>query len=139
MVSMVFVGGAQGLRGPSRARLTRYLFRHSHGGTGFASFHTPILVAASLLPGPRHQPQFRASPAGAIAEPLSGRECDILHLIAQGRIDKEIARMLSISPETVKSHVKSIFIKLNAQKRARAVSRALSLGLIGTPRPDPIQ
>jgi len=47
--------------------------------------------------------------------------------------------MLSISPETVKSHVKSIFIKLNAQKRARAVSRALSLGLIGTPRPDPIQ
>jgi LuxR family maltose regulon positive regulatory protein len=41
--------------------------------------------------------------------------------------------MLSIAPETVKTHVKNIFIKLNVQKRAQAVSRAQSLGMIITP------
>src|SRR5262245_38933267 len=92
-----------------------------------------VAAAASLLPGPRYQPLFRAIQAGAIAEPLSGRECDIVHLIAQGYVNKEIARMLSISPETVKSHVKKIFIKLSVQKRAQAVWRAQSLGLIHTP------
>ena len=73
------------------------------------------LVVAALLP---------------IAEALSGRERDILCLIAQGCVDKEIARALSISPATVKSHVGNIFTKLNVQKRAHAVSRAQQLGLI---------
>ena len=81
----------------------------------------------------RYQSQVQASPTSPIAEPLSVREGDILNLIAEGRADKEIARLLSIAPETVKSHVKNIFIKLNVQKRAQAVSRAQSLGLIGTP------
>jgi LuxR family maltose regulon positive regulatory protein len=81
----------------------------------------------------RYQSQVKASPTSAIAEPLSLREGDVLNLIAQGQSDKEIARILSISPETVKSHVKHIFIKLNVQKRAQAVSRAQSLGLVGTP------
>jgi LuxR family maltose regulon positive regulatory protein len=91
----------------------------------------------------RYKSQVKASPTSAIAEPLrvregdtvtlSVREGDILNLIAQGRADKEIARTLSIAPETVKSHVKNVFIKLNVQKRAQAVSRAQSLGLIATP------
>ena len=80
-----------------------------------------------------YQSQVKASSTTAVAEPLSVREGDILNLIAQGQSDKEIARILSISPETVKSHVKHIFIKLNVQKRAQAVSRAQSLGLVGTP------
>jgi LuxR family maltose regulon positive regulatory protein len=66
----------------------------------------------------------------AIAETLTGRERDILHLIAQGCVDKEIAQTLSISPATVKSHVGNIFTKLNVQKRAHAVSLAQRLGLI---------
>jgi len=90
-------------------------------------------IAAPLPRGPRDQSQFRASPPGAIAETLTGRERDILHLIAQGRVDKEIARTLSILPTTVKSHVGNIFIKFKVQKRAHAVSRAQRLGLIDTP------
>jgi DNA-binding CsgD family transcriptional regulator len=70
--------------------------------------------------------------ASAISDPLSVREGDILDLIAQGRSNKEIARILSIAPETVKTHVKHIFIKLNVEKRAQAVSRAYSLRLVGT-------
>jgi LuxR family maltose regulon positive regulatory protein len=46
-------------------------------------------------------------------------------LIAEGQSNKEIARALGITPETVKSHVKSIFVKLAVDKRAQA------LGLVG--------
>jgi DNA-binding CsgD family transcriptional regulator len=55
---------------------------------------------------------------------LSPRERTILELIARGQSNKEIARELGITPETVKSHVKNIFIKLEVDKRAKAVARA---------------
>jgi LuxR family transcriptional regulator, maltose regulon positive regulatory protein len=63
-------------------------------------------------------------------ERLSSRERGIVELIAQGQSNKEIARTLGIAPETVKSHVKSIFTKLEVDKRAQAVSRAQALGLV---------
>jgi LuxR family maltose regulon positive regulatory protein len=66
--------------------------------------------------------------------PLSRREGDILKLIADGLSNKEIARDLAIAPETVKSHVKNIFIKLNVERRVQAVSRAQMLGLADTHR-----
>jgi LuxR family maltose regulon positive regulatory protein len=67
----------------------------------------------------------------AVSETLSAREADILKLIADGLSNKEIARDLAIAPETVKTHVKNIFAKLNVERRAQAVSRAQSLGLAG--------
>ena len=60
---------------------------------------------------------------------LSPREQSILELIGQGRSNKEIARQLHISPETVKSHVKNVFSKLGVERRAQAVYQAQSLGL----------
>jgi LuxR family transcriptional regulator, maltose regulon positive regulatory protein len=80
------------------------------------------------------EPQQAATPiaASAFSEPLSAREGDILRMIAEGLSNKEIARNLAIAPETVKSHVKHIFTKLNVEKRAQAVSRAQILGLTGT-------
>ena len=68
-----------------------------------------------------------------IAESLSGRERNVLELIGHGQSNKEIARDLGVTPETVKSHVKNIFAKLGVQRRAQAVSRAQSLGLIRMP------
>jgi LuxR family maltose regulon positive regulatory protein len=50
--------------------------------------------------------------------------------IATGLSNKQIARRLDITPETVKSHTKSIFAKLAAQTRAQAVAHAEALGLI---------
>ncbi|MFL9906321.1 LuxR C-terminal-related transcriptional regulator [Paraburkholderia sp. RL17-337-BIB-A] len=64
-------------------------------------------------------------------ESLSPRERNIVELIAEGQSNKEIARALGITPETVKSHVKSIFVKLAVDKRAQAVARAQALGLVG--------
>jgi ATP/maltotriose-dependent transcriptional regulator MalT len=80
----------------------------------------------------RYQSEPQQTATSAAVESLSAREGDILKLIAEGLSNKEIARNLAITPETVKSHVKHIFIKLNVEKRAQAVSRAQMLGLAGT-------
>jgi LuxR family maltose regulon positive regulatory protein len=61
---------------------------------------------------------------------LSPRERNILEQIGHGRSNKQIALELGIAPETVKSHVKNIFVKLAVEKPAQAVSRAQSLGLL---------
>ncbi|MFM0205821.1 LuxR C-terminal-related transcriptional regulator [Paraburkholderia sediminicola] len=74
---------------------------------------------------PNSQPQRETE-----RDRLSSRERGIVELIAQGQSNKEIARTLGITPETVKSHVKSIFTKLEVDKRAQAVSRAQALGLV---------
>jgi LuxR family maltose regulon positive regulatory protein len=61
---------------------------------------------------------------------LSAREHTIVLLMGHGLTNKMIARQLSIAPETVKSHAKSIFWKLTVQTRAQAVYRASTLGLL---------
>jgi two-component system NarL family response regulator len=73
--------------------------------------------------------------ANKLAERVSGetvseRELDVLKLMAQGKSNKEIGSMLFISPGTVKSHVKSIFAKLNVNSRAEAVANAAHRALI---------
>jgi LuxR family maltose regulon positive regulatory protein len=83
----------------------------------------------------RYQSDPQQTPTSAIADPLSAREADILKFIAEGRSNKEIARNLAIAPETVKSHIKHIFTKLNVEKRAQAVSRAQILGVASNRSP----
>ena len=61
---------------------------------------------------------------------LSARERTIVLLMGHGLSNKRIARQLSIAPETVKSHAKSLFWKLTVQTRAQAVYRASALGLL---------
>jgi DNA-binding CsgD family transcriptional regulator len=64
------------------------------------------------------------------SDAITARERDVLTRIGQGYSNKRIARSLEISPETVKSHVKHIFSKLDVATRSAAVSRAASLGLL---------
>jgi LuxR family maltose regulon positive regulatory protein len=77
-----------------------------------------------------YQPDLSANPALTVVESLSPRKRNIVERIGQGRSNKEIARELGIAPETVKSHIKNIFVKLAVDRRAQAVSRAQSLGLV---------
>jgi DNA-binding CsgD family transcriptional regulator len=63
-------------------------------------------------------------------EALSRREVSIVERIGQGHSNKEIARLLGIAPETVKSHVKRIFSKLGVERRAQVVCLAHALGLV---------
>ena len=60
----------------------------------------------------------------------SARELEVLALIAKGRSNKEIAVILGVSDETVKTHVSNIMQKLHAQDRAHAVTEAIRLGLL---------
>lgn len=62
--------------------------------------------------------------------PLSRRETGILRMIAHGMSNKHIAQSLGITPETVKSHAKSIFVKLATRTRAQAVARAEAIGFL---------
>jgi LuxR family maltose regulon positive regulatory protein len=66
---------------------------------------------------------------------LSPRECEILDLIADGQSNKAIARRLGLGPETVKTHLKSVFAKLGVARRTQAVLRAEELGLVRVQRP----
>lgn len=68
--------------------------------------------------------------AGLSYDPLTGRELEVLSLLALGLSNKEIAAKLSISETTVKSHMRGIFGKLNVLSRTGAVAEASRRGLI---------
>ncbi|HYI49706.1 MAG TPA: LuxR C-terminal-related transcriptional regulator [Allosphingosinicella sp.] len=61
---------------------------------------------------------------------LTPRECEILELLAAGQSNKEMARALGISPNTVKTHVARVYEKLEVQRRIQAVEKARWLALI---------
>ena len=63
-------------------------------------------------------------------EPLTPRETAVLQLIADGWANREIGQLLSISEETVKSHVRQLLARLHARNRAHAVSVAFRRRLI---------
>lgn len=67
---------------------------------------------------------------GALPEPLTAREIEVLELVAQGCSNKGIAGRLGISDQTVKFHLASITGKLGASNRTDAVRRAVRAGLI---------
>lgn len=61
---------------------------------------------------------------------LTGRETDVLQLLAQGYCNKTIARELGIGVGTVKTHVKGVFDKLGATARTHAVALATQRGMV---------
>jgi DNA-binding NarL/FixJ family response regulator len=61
---------------------------------------------------------------------LSPRELEVLALVAQGCTNKDVAQQLFISDKTVRNHVTSCLLKLNAKDRTEAVTRAIERGLI---------
>jgi LuxR family transcriptional regulator, maltose regulon positive regulatory protein len=71
-----------------------------------------------------------STPQVSAAEPLSKREQDVLHLMADGASNIEIARKLFLSVNTVKKHVSNIFSKLGAASRTQAVERGRRLGYL---------
>jgi LuxR family transcriptional regulator, maltose regulon positive regulatory protein len=75
-------------------------------------------------------PGSRAVGAAGLIEPLTGRELEVLRLLAAGRSNQRIARDLVVALDTVKKHVTHVLGKLGAENRTEAVARARQLGLI---------
>jgi DNA-binding NarL/FixJ family response regulator len=64
--------------------------------------------------------------------PLTARETDVLRLVGQGHVNKEIARRLDLSEKTVSAHVSNILAKLGMQSRTQAAVYAVRIGLVQT-------
>jgi LuxR family transcriptional regulator, maltose regulon positive regulatory protein len=71
-----------------------------------------------------------ASPVGELPERLSGREHEVLQLLAAGKSNRRIAADLFVSVGTVKTHLNNLYRKLGARSRTQAVARARDLNLI---------
>jgi two-component system, NarL family, response regulator LiaR len=81
-------------------------------------------IALKVLHELSHPPQQPPTP-----DPLTGREMEVLRLIAQGRSNKEIAEALVITELTVSTHVSNILAKLHLASRTQAALYALKEGL----------
>ncbi|MFD2025818.1 response regulator [Promicromonospora aerolata] len=119
--------GARGylLKDVTVEQLTRAVRTLAGGGT---------LVAPSITD--RMLRAIRSLPSAAGADPspvqaLTGRELEVLRLMAEGYTNREISRALSLVEGTVKNHVSTILLKLSARDRTNAVLRALHLGILG--------
>ncbi|HEX2273071.1 MAG TPA: response regulator transcription factor [Acidimicrobiales bacterium] len=86
-------------------------------------------VARRVLGALRHAPPAARPPAPAI-EQLSGRELEVLRLVARGANNAEIAEALYLSERTVKGHISAIFTKLGVRDRAAAIVRAYDAGVV---------
>src|SRR5215471_4665657 len=76
-------------------------------------------------------PHLEAMLAEHEARPvLTAREIEVLELLAKGMRNKEIGRSLNIAEETVRAHIRSIFVKLNVHDRTAALAEALRRGVV---------
>jgi NarL family two-component system response regulator LiaR len=76
-------------------------------------------------PGP-----FARNAAAQVALGLTGQEMKVLERLAAGQSNKEIARTLGLSPNTVKTHLANLFAKLEVARRTQAIGKARDLQLI---------
>jgi LuxR family maltose regulon positive regulatory protein len=97
-----------------------------------AAFVDQILSAANR-PAAERPRATGQPPTGRLAvDPLTNREQEVLGLLAKRLQDKEIAARLFIAPQTVNSHLKNVYQKLDVSNRRQAVARASELGLLSS-------
>jgi DNA-binding CsgD family transcriptional regulator len=80
-------------------------------------------------PGPVDDPEQDCT-CGAVAVGLSGRELDVLCLVAAGHTNAEVGSALNVSPDTVKTYLRTAQGKLGTQDRSHSVAVAAALGLL---------
>lgn len=85
------------------------------------------IIARQLLGQIRPEPE---KPAPPMASPLSEREYEVLNLLSRGFSNAECAEILTVSPNTIGTHVKNIYRKLEVNSRAEALFEASSQGFL---------
>ena len=88
-----------------------------------------VYIGARVIGRPRSA-AFDGNAKAQAALGISQRELEVLHEIAAGRSNNEIAAELNVSPHTVKTHVARLFEKLDARRRTDAVNKARELGIV---------
>lgn len=124
IVLTTYEGDAQAVRA-LKAGASAYLLK--------SSLRKELLDAIRLVhSGRRYVPAEIAQDIAihAAQEPLTEREISVLELVAEGKANKVIAWELSLSEDTVKAHLRSIFSKLDVSDRTQAVTLALRRGII---------
>lgn len=74
--------------------------------------------------------QFRSPPAGEAVSVLTGRELEILQIIAKGLSNNEAAKVLGLSKATIRTHLEHIYEKLDVTNRVEAVTEGIRQGII---------
>jgi DNA-binding NarL/FixJ family response regulator len=116
------------LRAGARGYLLKGASRDQIRGAIHAAAHGQLIFGAPLAS--RMLGHFTAAPAPRPVFPqLTGRERQVLELLAQGRANTAIAARLSLSHKTVRNHVSSILAKLQVADRAQAIIQARDAGL----------
>jgi LuxR family maltose regulon positive regulatory protein len=113
------------------------LERHSRHRTAHAALVADI---RGLLAGTQTGPQHGAPPPSRpepLLEPLSGSEVRVLRYLPTNLSAPEIARELSVSPNTVKTHIRHLYAKFGTHHRTEAVDLARALGLLAPARTSP--
>lgn len=90
----------------------------------------PAHYIRKLLTALERDASGAAPTAAGLPEPLSGREIEVLQLIAAGKSNRRISGELFVSVGTVKTHINNIYRKLGAHSRTQAVARARELKLL---------
>ena len=88
-----------------------------------------VVIGKRVFAGPAPA-TFDGNPKALTSLGISEHELAVLHELAAGRSNKEIAVQLHVSPNTVKTHVARLFEKLEAKRRTEAVKKARELGII---------
>lgn len=89
-----------------------------------------VFVGARLFAGTARPLATDGNPAALGALGISERELGVLRELVAGRSNKEIAATLHIAPSTVKTHVASLYAKLEVRRRTEAARRARELGIL---------
>ena len=113
------------------------LERHARHRTAHAALAAEI---RGLLAGTQSGPRYGAPPPSRpepLLEPLSGSEVRVLRYLPTNLSAPEIARELSVSPSTVRTHVRHLYVKFGTHHRAEAVDLARDLGLLAPARTSP--
>lgn len=126
--------GATGyvLKGCSSEELIAAIDQIQQGGAPISALLARLLL--KRFRGEALASQADSKPAPLVAENgekiLSEREQDVLKLVAQGYVNKEISRKLNISGHTVGTHIKNLYRKLSVHTRVQAVRTAQERGLV---------
>lgn len=131
MYGIALASGAFGLQW-----LEYELWARTHPGAAYVALVAMAFLGLGIWVGvrlSRREPPadpFRPNERAQASLGITDREREVLQLLAAGRSNKEIARHLGVSPNTVKTHVARLFEKLDVGRRTEAIGLARELGLV---------